>query len=121
MNIPVRIRSNGLIGILVSVQLVPVSGPPQLALNDKGVLVEGPKQGGVQAFGVIALRDGFAVGPLGDMQPLDPVEVERAIEESGQPMPDPPVYTEEELDAMAPEATIDGEGGAKEIGLAPNA
>ena len=82
MNIPVRIRSNGLIGILVSVQLVPIAGPPQLGLNAKGELIEGgPKQQGLQPFGVIALRDGFAVGPLGDMQPLDPVEVEQAIDE----------------------------------------
>ena len=84
MNIPVRIRSNGLIGILISVQLMPIAGPPQLGLNAKGELIEGgPKQQGLQPFGVIALRDGFAVGPLGDMQPLDQKDIQRAIEEEG--------------------------------------
>ena len=103
MNIPVRIRSNGLIGILISVQLMPIAGPPQLGLNAKGELIEGgPKQQGLQPFGIIALRDGFAVGPLGDMQPLDPGEVEQAMTEAhvADPPPAPPSATPDNTDEL---------------------
>ena len=103
MNIPVRIRSNGLLGILISVQLMPIAGPPQLGLNAKGELIEGgPKQQGLQPFGVIALRDGFAVGPLGDMQPLDPNEVQQAMDEAraADPPSEPPPATPDDTDKL---------------------
>lgn len=103
MNIPIRIRSNGLIGILISVQLMPIAGPPQLGLNTKGELIDsGPRQQGLQPFGVVALRDGFAVGPLGDMQPLDPGEVQQAMEEArtADSPPEPPPATPDDIDEL---------------------
>ena len=115
MNIPVRIRSNGLVGILISVQLMPILGQPQLGINAKGELIEGgPKQQGLQPFGVIVLRDGFAVGPLGDMQPLDQKDIQQAMDEAraADPSSEPPPATSDsinlnqhDLDAQPKDAT----------------
>ena len=74
----VRVRLDDgatVVGLLIDTQLVTTSGPPAVAMNPRGELVQGPGQKGLQGFGVVRLDAGFLVGPLSSMQPiLDPEE-----------------------------------------------
>ncbi len=72
--IMVRVRQGQgepVVGLLVHTQIMPMKGAAQPTVNARGDIVAGgPAQTMLQAFGVVAVNEGFIVAPMADMQPI---------------------------------------------------
>ncbi len=83
--IMVRVRQGQgepVVGLLVHTQIMPMKGAVQPTVNARGEIVAGsPAQTMLQAFGVVAVGEGFIVAPMADMKPIFDTEESKANEE----------------------------------------
>lgn len=69
--VKVRTRDAGeIIGVLVDTHLMPINRGPQVGLDVKQRLVQGPEQVQLVLFALVAHPRGFTFGPISDVMPL---------------------------------------------------
>ncbi len=74
-----------IIGLLISTQLMPMTGPSNVTMGPGNKLVQTPGQSGLQGFGVVATDKGFIVGPLSSMTPI--MNPDDALKEESDDVP----------------------------------
>ncbi len=94
--IMVRVKTGpneSVVGLLVHTQLMTGRGQAPVTMGPKGEVLEGQAQTVLQAFGVVAVGEGFMVRPMSDMTPIfnpeedlaDGGEQEKAEEAAPEP------------------------------------